>query len=362
MDMQQIRSEEILYKGKPVIGLYFPYDTTTIQKVKKIESARWSYSMRAWIIDYSEKSRTHLLNEFPELEIKTISRDKLPACLRLDDEKTTAVIRFVEFMQSKRYSTSTIKTYTDCVQTFLAHFESKNLTAFTADDVTTFNNDYILSRKLSHAYQNQVVNAVKLFFRGVSGYQFDVDLLHRPLREYKLPNVLNKTEVKSILDTCGNLKHRAMLSLIYACGLRRSELLHVKLSSIDAERKLLFIKQAKGRKDRMVPLSPKIIGLLRDYYRAHRPKDFLFEGQTGGQYGESSLEAVLKQAVKKAGITKPVTLHWLRHSYATHLLESGTDLRYIQELLGHSSSKTTELYTHVSAQHIERIKSPFDDL
>ncbi|MBK9191756.1 MAG: tyrosine-type recombinase/integrase [Crocinitomicaceae bacterium] len=360
--MEQMRAEEILYKGKPVIGIYFPYNNQLIQRVKKIEGVRWSTSQRGWFIDSNEIHCQKLLSEFPELEIKRLSRNKIPACIRLSDEKNSAIEKFVRFMQSKRYATATVKTYTECVRAFLAHFENKKLEDFNEQDLIAFNHEYILSKKLSNAYQNQVVNAVKLFFKGVNEYNFKIELIHRPRREHRLPNVLNKMEVKTILDACRNLKHRAMLSLIYACGLRRSELLNLKLDSIDSKRKLLFIKQAKGKKDRMVPLSEKIIQVLRDYYLAFKPKAFLFEGQAGGKYSETSLESVLKQAVKKAGIIKPVSLHWLRHSYATHLLESGTDLRYIQELLGHSSSRTTEIYTHVSTQNIEKIKSPFDDL
>lgn len=154
-----------------------------------------------------------------------------------------------------------------------------------------------------------------------------------------------------------------MLSLIYSCGLRCGELLRLKPEHVDSKRNILIIKQAKGKKDRIVPLSNKTIQLLRTYFTAFKPKVYLFEGEKAGTpYNESSLQKVLKQCVKKAGIKKPVTLHWLRHSYATHLLENGTDLRYIQEILGHSSSKTTEIYTHVSTQNIQKITSPFDTL
>ncbi len=154
-----------------------------------------------------------------------------------------------------------------------------------------------------------------------------------------------------------------MLSLIYSCGLRRSELLHLKPGDIDSKRNLIVIRQSKGKKDRIVPLSLKILEMLRAYYQQYRPKKYLFEGQQAGTiYSEQSLQSVLKQALQKANIKKPITLHWLRHSYATHLLEAGTDLRYIQELLGHNSSKTTEIYTHVSTKSIQHIKSPFDDL
>ncbi len=154
-----------------------------------------------------------------------------------------------------------------------------------------------------------------------------------------------------------------MLSLLYACGLRRSELLNLKPGDVDSSRHMLIIRNAKGYKDRLVPVSDKIIGMLREYYIAYKPGTWLFEGQyPGSRYSARSLEQVLKNALIRARITKPVTLHWLRHSYATHLLESGTDLRYIQKLLGHKSSKTTEIYTHVSQKSLQKIRSPFDAL
>lgn len=178
-----------------------------------------------------------------------------------------------------------------------------------------------------------------------------------------LPHVLSKEEVKVILQAHQNVKHRAMLSLIYACGLRRGELLNLKLIDIDSNRGLLRINQGKGNKDRLVPISDKVVGMFREYYQYEKPTVYLFEGEKSGEkYSEGSIQKVLKAALEKAKIKKPVTLHWLRHSYATHLLESGTDLRFIQELLGHSSSKTTEIYTHVSQKSLQKIKSPFDDL
>lgn len=245
---------------------------------------------------------------------------------------------------------------------FLQFHSDKKVQEINNDDVIRFNNDYILAKHLSASYQNQVVNAIKLFFRTVEKRSIDISGVHRPKKSKTLPNVLSKEEVKSILAAPRNLKHRAMLSLIYSCGLRRGELLNLKILDVDSNRNLLIIRQAKGRKDRVTPLSPKILLLLREYYKAYRPKIWLFEGQRCGMYSEKSLESVLKQALVKCGIRKPVSLHWLRHSYATHLLENGTDLRYIQELLGHSSSRTTEIYTHVSTRNLQNIKSPFDDL
>ena len=189
----------------------------------------------------------------------------------------------------------------------------------------------------------------------------NLDNIQRPRREKRLPNVLSKQEIKAILEAPTNLKHRALLSLIYACGLRRSEVLNLTLKDVLSDRNLLFIRQSKGKKDRVVPISHKIIEMLRDYYKAFKPKTWLFEGQMPNtKYSEMSLAKVLKQALKKAGNQKAVSLHWLRHSYATHLLESGTDISYIQKLLGHSDIKTTLIYAKVSKKEMGQIESPLD--
>ena len=251
----------------------------------------------------------------------------------------------------------------DSIQTFLRYYSTKNLSEITNEDLIIFNNEYILANHYSASYQNQIVNAVKLFFRNIENKQLQPELIHRPKTQKLLPNVLSKEEIKLILNAHSNIKHKAMLSLIYSCGLRCGEMLRLKPEHIDSKRNILIIKQSKGRKDRITPLSNKIILMLRDYYHLHKPKEWLFEGQKQGEpYDERSLQNVLKQAIVKCQIKKPVSLHWLRHSYATHLLENGTDLRYIQEILGHSSSKTTEIYTHVSTKNIQKIISPFDYL
>ncbi len=277
-----------------------------------------------------------------------------------DIDKT--LTEFMAYLQSKRYSNNTIKTYKEALVTFLK-FTKKPILEISNRDIVYFNTHYILRNNYSASFQNQVVNAIKLFFNTVGVHQVIIEKIHRPRTEKKLPNVLSKAEVKKILDHAANLKHKAMLSLIYACGLRRSEMLNLTFSAILSDRNLLLIRQSKGKKDRIVPLSDLMIDLLRTYYKKYVPKIWLFEGQLPGEkYSERSLEEVLKKAVRLAGIQKPVTLHWLRHSFATHLLERGTDLRYIQELLGHKSSKTTEIYTHVSVQSIQKIVSPFDDL
>lgn len=273
------------------------------------------------------------------------------------------LILFRKWMEHKRYSESTIDNYSDIVRLFLKFTYPKTPHEVDADDMVCFVNEYIIPNKLSYSYQNQAINGAKIFFREVIKSSLDVEKFERPRREHKLPNVLSKEEVKAILNSLINVKHKSMLSLIYACGLRRSELLNLKPNSVDSKRGVLYILNSKGKKDRVVPISEKTIEMLREYYKMYKPKEWLFEGQIAlTQYSEKSLQSVLKKAIEKAKIKKPVTLHWLRHSYATHLLESGTDLRYIQELLGHKSSKTTEIYTHVSTKSLQKIKSPFDDL
>ncbi len=281
--------------------------------------------------------------------------------LTAENERETG--RFRVWMEQKRYSPATIETYIQAIAVFLRFISPRTSGEATNDDMRRYVYQYMIPRRLSYSYQNQAINAAKLFFKLINGPALDTGQLERPRREHKLPNILSKEEVSAILNALSNTKHRTMLSLIYACGLRRSELLNLKPVNVDSKRHLLLILNAKGKKDRVVPISDKVIEMLRGYYKLYRPKVWLFEGQyTGEQYSEKSLQSVLKQALNKAQITKPVTLHWLRHSYATHLLEAGTDLRYIQELLGHKSSKTTEIYTHVTEKSLQKIISPFDSL
>lgn len=330
------------------IAVYFEKNADLNARIKKLEDARWSNTLKAWHLPDTEENR------------KRFKIDLLVVPSEVQIQKTE---QFKRWLSSKRYSPNTIKTYTEALITFLNFYHDKSIEAITNEDVITFNNDYILKNNFSSSYQNQFVNAIKLFFRQIQGANMNADLVHRPKRQKLLPNVLSKQEIKQILNAPTNIKHKAMLSLIYSCGLRRSELLNLKPNDIDSKRGVIIIRQSKGRKDRITPLSDKILEILREYYMGYKPKIWLFEGQSSGtQYSEQSLQSVFKQALEKANIRKPATLHWLRHSYATHLLESGTDLRYIQELLGHNSSKTNEIYTHVSTKNIQQIKSPFDDL
>lgn len=320
------------------------------ERFKKLRGAKWSWSKKVWHLPDTKAYRKQFGISLYEDGWLT-------------DETIQKINYFEKWLCSKRYSESTIKSYIEVTNIFLSFFKDKSIASINNDDILIFNTEYILKRKLSNAYQNQFVKGIKLFFSTVENREMIICIIQRPRREHRLPNVLSKAEVKAIIESPINIKHRTMLSLIYACGLRRSELLNLKFEDILSNRELIHISQSKGKKDRIVPISENIIEMLRTYYKAYRPKIWLFEGlKEGSQYSPRSLSNVLKQAVSKAKIKKPVTLHWLRHSYATHLLENGTDLRYIQELLGHKSSRTTEIYTHVSNRDIQKIKSPYEDL
>ncbi len=374
------------HRDNAVIFITFDKDAELITQVKMLGYTRWSQTKKTWYAlqqdfnlgSFFTKMQPYAYIDYSALNIKGLSEISLPkphenvdtarVVITEKDRITPAhvqerVNQLLLWMEHRRYSTSTIETYTDCVRVFLSFYAERSPATLTNDDVVHFTNAYILKRRLSYSYQNQFVNAIKMYFREVEKSRIEIDKLERPRRVHKLPNVLSKEEVKSILGALTNQKHRAMLSLIYGCGLRRGELLHLKITDIDSDRGFLKVEQGKGNKDRLIPISEKLIQMLREYYVMYKPESWLFEGQFAGTpYSENSLMSVLKQAVEKAGIKKPVSLHWLRHSYATHLLEGGTDLRFIQELLGHKSSKTTEIYTHVSTKSLKNIKSPFDDL
>ena len=345
------------------IILKMPKDETDIQFIRTFKFVKWDKAQFRWVIPNYGKNLDLIKNYFntrvTRIENRLLEKTKSILIIvpyetvsdlpQIDSGSLQEIERFKQWMEHKRYSDSTVKTYKQAITVFLRFIKPKMSAEATNEDMQRFVYQYMIPRKLSFSYQNQAVNAAKLFFKTIRGSVLITEQLERPRREHKLPNVLSKEEVAAILQALSNQKHRTMLSLIYACGLRRSELLNLKPENIDSKRHMLIILNSKGKKDRVVPVSEKVITMLREYYKIYKPKTWLFEGQNmGEQYSETSLQKVLKMALEAAKMHKPVTLHWLRHSYATHLLESGTDLRYIQELLGHKSSKTTEIYTHVT--------------
>ncbi len=355
------------------IGVSCEYLSDMYRFISRIQSNKWSFQHKCWLIIDDEFSRKELMRFVRSyqgmnyyLKIGETTWPWNPDfnwMERYGRDIRSCLAQMRAWMEHRRYSPKSIDNYTKILESFfrfcnLQSFEDLNHSMF-----IKFNREYILANKLSASYQNTAANALKIFLRVQGSDSFPEETIERPRREHKLPEVLAKEEVKMILISPINIKHRLMLQVIYACGLRAGELRALRPADINSHRKMLLIRQAKGKKDRMVPIPDILIESLRDYYKVERPLEYLFEGEAPGTpYAERSLQLVFKQACKKAGIRKPATLHWLRHSYATHLLERGTDIRYIQELLGHNSTKTTMIYTHVSQREIGQIRSPLEDL
>lgn len=267
----------------------------------------------------------------------------------------------VKQMKLRRYSEKTIRIYVRQIELFLTHF-TQNPRNISEKQIQEYIFRTIYKNQYSGSLQNIMVSALKFFYNKVLKQPLQEETTIRPLKTRYIPQVLSKSEVKSILNNINNIKHKAIISLIYACGLRRSEAINLKIREIDSKRMIILIKNAKGKKDRNVPLSNKLLILLRAYYKIYRPKIWLFEGIENKQYSAGSIKKILQRSVIKSGIKKRITIHTLRHSFATHLLESGINLRYIQVVLGHKSLKTTERYLHISDIIMKETPSPIDDL
>jgi len=259
----------------------------------------------------------------------------------------------------RKYANNTVRTYVACFEKFINHYRDKELIEINENDIRQYLKQ-LIQEKRSDSYLNQMINSIKFYFEVVQDMPNRYYDIERPQKQFRLPEVLSRNEVMAMIGIVRNLKHRCIISLLYSAGLRRSELLNLKLTDLDSHRMLIKVNQGKGRKDRLTLFSNTILEELRRYYKAYLPKTFLFEGFDGQQYTATSVAKIVSKAASRAGIRRKVTPHTLRHSFATHLLEEGTDIRYIQSLLGHSSSKTTEIYTHVAVNAFARIKNPLD--
>ena len=267
---------------------------------------------------------------------------------------------FLRKLETRRYAQSTVRTYVLMFEKFLNHFPLIEA----PDQLNDQNIDeylaYLVRTEKSDSYINQAVNAIKFYFEQVINMPGRFYQIDRPQKAEKLPEVISHEQALRMIASCSNIKHRCIISLIYSAGLRRSEIVHLKIKHIDSDRMCIKVEQGKGKKDRITLLSKSLLSDLREYYKGYRPNIYLFEGPSGLQYSASSIAKIIERAGKKAGITKKVTPHMLRHSFATTLLENGTSLRHIQQLLGHNSIKTTELYTHVASKDFQLIKNPLD--
>jgi integrase/recombinase XerD len=362
------------HKDQDILSMYMPKNAELNAIVKKL-GAHYSTTKRMWWLPWN--SYVGYSSSMAFKGKAWVDYSQLPKMVKRDSEKNTttaitskrkdkkalpaAPIEYVQKLKRKRYSKNTIDTYTYMFRDFISHFPNTEPEQLAEPEIRQYIDFLIHTRKVAQSTQNQAINAIKFYYEQVLGQQNTKYVFDRPRKEHKLPVVLNKEEVKAILNANQNIKHRSMLTLVYSSGLRSGELLNLAISDIDSNRMMIHIKGAKGKKDRYSILSKTALSLLREYFKQYRPKKWLFEGQSGDQYSATSLRSVFHKGVALAKIKKKVRLHDLRHSFATHLLESGTDLRYIQTLLGHSSSKTTEIYTHVSERHIGLIVSPLDN-
>ena len=265
----------------------------------------------------------------------------------------------------RNYSPKTIKSYLSCLRSFVSHFAPRHPRELNDKDIRGYLLHQLEGRAFAAGTVNQTASILKLLYTQLYGRPLVVDGLPRPKRPKTLPSVLNADEVRRIFGAVGNPKHRTLLMLTYASGLRVGEVVSLRVEDIDAGRQLIHIRSGKGRRDRYTILPESIRTTLHRYWQAYElgTRGWLFRGMNPGQHlSVRSAQTVFQRAAQKAGIAKNVSIHTLRHSFATHLLEHGTDIRYIQELLGHRSTRTTEIYTHVSTRSIARIKSPLDYL
>ncbi len=350
------------------IILRFPFAKEHIAKIKTIPYYFWHKEEKYWSFSYTQNILSEIENYFRkfnyQIEIKNINtkgEDKKEKKAYGNERKLP--VEYLEKLKLIRYSENTIRTYTVAFTDFINYYSKKDLLEISEEDIKKYLLYLVEKRKVSASYQNQVINAIKFYYEKVCGRKkLPYITIDRPFQDKILPTVLSEEEVMRILNSVTNIKHKAILLTIYSAGLRISEVINLKVADIDSSRKAIIIKGAKGKKDRNSILSDKLLLFLREYFKLYKPKMWLFEGQTGEQYSDSSIQAIFRDACYKAKIQKKATVHTLRHSFATHLLERGTDLRYIQELLGHSSSKTTEIYTHITHKGMEQVKSPLDNL
>ncbi len=350
-----------LHRNNSVFFLHFYFNDLIIEKLKSI-SARWSQTKKCWCLKNSEENLALILELFKDVTKVDVS--KIPKKTRFKRDLTTVekkiLNNFYLFLKGKRYSQSTIQTYTIFVADFINFHTKTPLEELTNRDVELFIETVFIERNYSVSSQRQFISALKIFTVFYPQIKINNLSLERPKKSRTLPSVLSQEEVLRIIQYTQNIKHRAILTLLYSCGLRIGELINLKLADFHVERKQLIVKKGKGRKDRYVSLADSFLPLLSNYYHSYKPTIYFVEGQNGGKYSAESIRSFLRKSCKKAGIRKLVTPHTLRHSYATHLLENGVDLRYIQTLLGHSKPETTMIYTHVQRKDLMEIQNPLD--
>lgn len=353
-------------------GLVPPYLTT----IKNIHGRRWNPEYKVWEIPYTKLTIRFLTKYLTKsvLQWSFSPSEDIPERLA-EPERTfvqiekvvpakyeAAVTALEQTLLLKRYSWRTIKSYKNCFRQFIKHYDECKPSEITRKQINDYLTVLIKERHISVSHQSQMMSAIKMFYVAVINQEEKVKNLFQPKPEKKLPNVFLEEEVTALLKAVHNLKHRCILMVIYSAGLRLGEVINLRLTDLQPEKNRLFVRGGKGKKDRCTLLSDKVWRLLKDYLDVDQPIEWVFEGVTGGQYSERSVQKIFTYAKLRSMVNPNATVHTLRHSFATHLLEKGVDLRYIQELLGHESSKTTEIYTHITHKGWGKIKSPIDGL
>ena len=354
--------EQKVHRKNKQLLVKFEYHQKLINLIKTVDGAFWSTTLKSWYLKDTSKNLAIIVNLFQELtkvDTSNLSRKKVFKRNLTEDQKVL-LNNFYLYLKGKRYSQSTINTYTIFVADFINFHTKIALENLTNRNVEEFIETVFLERNYSVSSQRQFISALKIFIVFFPETKINDLHLERPKKSRKLPNVLSQEEILEIIRCTPNLKHRAILALIYSCGLRISELINLKLTDFHIERKQLIVKQGKGRKDRYISLADSFLPLLSNYYYSYKPTIYFVEGQNGGKYSSESVRQFLRKSCVKAKVFKTVTPHTLRHSYATHLLENGVDIRYIQSLLGHAKPETTMIYTHVKRKDLMEIQNPLD--
>lgn len=359
----QILLSDKVHRNKKVVLIAFSHNQKIIDLLKKHFPARWSQTKRCWwiarnVFDYQKFKAC--FSPIAEIIIQKEKEGKKETKEETKEIKLPA--GYLEKLLRVRYSESTIRTYTNYFKDFQKYFNERNIKELTIDEINAYILKLIREKNISTSQQNQRINSIKFYYEKVLGFDREYYHIDRPKKTRALPKVISEHEVLSMLSATKNLKHKSILATIYSAGLRRSELINLRKEDIWFDKRVIFIKSGKGKKDRTSILSDSLTIVLEKYLRQYKPNYYLFEGKNRAKYSPTSILRIVVNAGKLAGINKRVTPHMLRHSFATHLLEQGTDLRYIQNILGHASSKTTEIYTHVSKRSLAKIKSPLDSI
>ncbi|MGB5982779.1 MAG: site-specific tyrosine recombinase/integron integrase [Nonlabens sp.] len=344
-----------------IFGICFEYDEQLIAFLKSGSNARYSASRKFWYVPKNKKQLQTVIRLLKKHQYRYECDDGTQDFLDVyhKDHRAT-LLAFKEFLASKRYSQSTIDTYFTFIKQIAVHIKKAPLKSLDAEQLRSYIISHVDKKKLSISTHRQMISAVKQFYEFTGRPLEFIEQLQRPKRSKHLPTVISQIEVLQLLQKTYNLKHRMIIAMLYSCGLRIGELLELRVDSIDLQRMCLHVKMGKGRKDRYVPLANQIKALLHNYLTSYQPSDYFIAGNDNKSYSASSVRAMLKRSCLKADISKKITPHDLRHSYATHLVENGVNLRIIQELLGHSRPETTMIYTHVARKDLDKITNPLD--